>query len=81
MPNLTIRNVSKDVHKLLLESAKVHNRSLNKEILSILSFEADLAERGLELVRTFPVRRHIRRDGTRRSKIRRRKILPGRKGI
>jgi hypothetical protein len=81
MPNLTIRNVSKDVHKLLLESAKLHNRSLNKEIINILTFEADLAERGLELVRTFPKRRQIWRDARRRSKIPRRKILSGLKGI
>jgi hypothetical protein len=81
MPNLTIRNLSKDVHKLLLQSAKVHDRSLNKEIISILSYEADLAERGLELVRSFPKRRRIGRGETRRLKSPRRKILPGRKGI
>jgi hypothetical protein len=81
MPNLTIRNVTKDVHKLLLESAKLHNRSLNKEIIDILTFEADLAERGLELVRTFPKRRQIWRGAKRRSKIPRRKILSGLKGI
>jgi hypothetical protein len=69
MPNLTIRNVSKDVHKLLLQSAKVHDRSLNKEIISILSYEADLAERGLELVRTFPKRRQTWRSAKKRSKI------------
>ena len=76
MPNLTIRNVAKDVHKLLLESAKVHNRSLNKEIINILTFEADLAQRGLELIRTFPKRREIRRGAKKRSKTPRRKILP-----
>jgi hypothetical protein len=82
MPNLTIRNVTKDVHKLLVDSAKVHNRSLNQEIISILSFEAHLAQRGLELVRTFPApRRPIRSHGTRRLKGSRQKILPGRKGI
>jgi len=54
VPNLTIRNVNKDVHRLLLASAKVHNRSLNQEIISILTFEADLANRGLELIRTYP---------------------------
>jgi len=81
MPNLTIRSVTKDVHKLLLESAEVHNRSLNKEIINILTFEADLAERGLELVRTFPKRRQIWRGAKKRLKIPRRKILPERKGI
>ena len=76
MPNLTIRNVTRGVHKLLLESAKVHNRSLNKEIINILTFEADLAERGLELIRTFPKRREIRCGAKKRSKIPRRKIFP-----
>jgi hypothetical protein len=81
MPNLTIRNVSKDVHKLLLESAKVHNRSLNKEIVSILTSEADLTARGLEFARTFPVRRRIGGGAKKRSRIPRRKILLGRAGI
>ena len=81
MPNLTIRNVSRDVHKLLLESAKIHNRSLNKEIINILSYEADLAERGLELVRTFPKRCQIGRGAKRRLKMPRRKILSDRQSI
>ena len=81
MPNLTIRNVSKDVHKLLLESARVHNRSLNKEIVGILTSEADLTVRGLEFVRTFPMRRRKGRGAKKRSTIPRRKILLGRTGI
>jgi len=81
MPNLTIRNVSRDVQRLLLQSAKVHNRSLNKEIINILSYEADLAERGLELVRTFPKRRQVWHSAKKRSKIPRRKTLSGLKGI
>lgn len=81
MPNLTIRNVSKDVHKLLRESANVHNRSLNKEIINILTFEADLTERGLELLRTFPKRRQIGRGTKQRSKVPRRKILPDQQSI
>jgi plasmid stability protein len=81
MPNLTIRNVSKDVHKLLRESANVHNRSLNKEIINILTFEADLTERGLELVRTFPKRRQIGRGAKQRSKVPRRKILRDQQSI
>ena len=81
MPNLTIRNVSKHVHKLLRESAKVHNRSLNKEIIYILTSEADSAERSLELARAITKRRQIGRGARNRSKIPRRKILPGRKGI
>lgn len=54
MPNVIVRNVPDDVYRLLRRSAKLHRRTLNGEILSILDFEADLAQRGLELVRTFP---------------------------
>ena len=79
MPNLTIRNVPKDVHELLLESAKAHNRSLNQEIITILTFEADLAQRGLEVIRTFPAPQHIRGDGTRRLQGLRRNA-PGNRG-
>jgi plasmid stability protein len=81
MPDLTIRNVSKDVHKLLLESAKVHNRSLNKEIVSILTSEADLTVRGLEFVRVFPKGQQLARGGEKRSKTPRLKIVPSRRGI
>jgi len=81
MPNLTIRNVSKDVHKLLLESAKVHNRSLNKEIIAILTSEADLEERSLEFDRTFPARRGTGGGAKKRSRFPRRKILLGGTGI
>ncbi len=69
MPSLTVRNVPENVYKLLHDSAHRHNRSLNQEIISILAFEADLARRGLELVRDFPAphrlgedsRRHVKR--------------------
>jgi hypothetical protein len=81
MPDLTIRNVSKDVHKLLLESAKVRNRSLNKEIVSMLTSEADLTVRGLEFVRVFPKGQQLARGGKKRSKTPRRKISPSRRGI
>ena len=81
MPDLTIRNVSKDVHKLLLESAKVHNRSLNKEIVSILTSEADLTVRGLEFVRVFPKGQQLARGGKKRSRTPRSKIFLGRTGI
>lgn len=54
MPNITVRNVPKDVYKALRESAKRHNRSLNGEILQMLTFEAEMARRRLELVRTLP---------------------------
>ncbi len=54
MPNITVRNVPRDVYKALRESAKRHNRSLNGEILDMLTFEAEMARRRLELVRTLP---------------------------
>ena len=81
MPNLTIRNVSKDVHSLLLDSAKVHHRSLNKEIIDILTSEADLAKRRLEFARTFPLRRRRGGGAKKRARSSRRKILLGRTGI
>lgn len=68
MPNLTVRNVPKNVYKLLNDSARQHNRSLNGEIVSILTFEADFARRGLELVRTFPEPSRFGEDGRRRLK-------------
>ncbi len=45
MANLTVRNVPKDVHKVLRENAKKHHRSLNGEILDILAKEVDLQRR------------------------------------
>ena len=81
MPNLTIRNVSKDVHRLLLESAKVHNRSLNKEIVRILTSEADLTVRGLEFVRVHSKGQQLARGGKKRSRTPRSKIFLGRRGI
>jgi len=63
MPNLTIRNVPKGVYKLLHESARQHNRSLNGEIVSVLTFEADLARAGLEVDRTSPTRRIFGQNG------------------
>lgn len=64
MPSLNIRNVPKNVFKLLHDSARHHNRSLNGEIVSILAFEADLAQRGLELVRTYPAPARCGADGS-----------------
>ncbi len=67
MPNLTVRNVSESVCKLLHDRARRHNRSLNQEIISILAFEADLARCGLELVRDFPALRGLGEDGRTRA--------------
>ena len=40
MPSLTIKNVPEDVHRSLKRQAEVHRRSLNQEILDVLSREA-----------------------------------------
>ena len=45
MPNITVRNVPKDLHRVLRENAKRHHRSLHAEILDILAKEADLERR------------------------------------
>jgi plasmid stability protein len=78
MPSLTVRNVPKKVYKLLHDSARQHNRSLNGEIVSILTFEADLARRGLELVRTYPALRRFGEDGAKRLKGSRQSAQPKR---
>ncbi len=67
MPNLTIRNVPKGVYKLLHESARQHNRSLNGEIVSVLTFEADLARAGLEVDRTSPTPHGFGQSGRKNS--------------
>jgi plasmid stability protein len=66
MPNLAVRNVPEGVYKLLHDRARRHSRSLNQEMISILALEADLAKRGLELVRDFPVSNGLSEDGRRR---------------
>ena len=52
-----------------------------KEIINILTSEADLTERGLEFVRVFPKAQQLARGAKKRSKTPRRKIFPSRKGI
>lgn len=37
MPNLTIKNLPRDVHRTLKERARRHRRSLNSEIIEILA--------------------------------------------
>jgi plasmid stability protein len=49
MPNITVRNIPDEVHKLLQQTAARHGRSLNGELLDILDREAQMAERGLEI--------------------------------
>ena len=40
MPSLTVRNLPREVHEALARRARENRRSLNQEILSILSREA-----------------------------------------
>ena len=36
MPNLTLKNVPRDLHRALRNQAKAHHRSLNKEVIATL---------------------------------------------
>lgn len=45
MPNLTVRNIPKEVYALLKKEAKRQNRSLNAEVLAILADKAEMARR------------------------------------
>lgn len=66
MPDLMVRNVPKDVYNFLKRSAKVHGRSLNAEVVAILSDEDGWARRRLQIDRVIseirPVRSVIRRE-------------------
>jgi len=45
MPNLTVRNIPKDLYAVLRQDAKRNRRSLNAEILAMLSDKAEMARR------------------------------------
>lgn len=45
MPNLTVRNIPKEVYALLKKEAKRQNRSLNAEVLAILADKVEMARR------------------------------------
>ncbi len=62
MPNLTLRNIPTDVYKFLQKSAKSNGRSLNAEILSILTDELNLAIRRLEMKRSLPELTKLRQE-------------------
>jgi antitoxin FitA len=40
MPNLTIKNLPREVHRALKRQAEQHRRSLNQEVVDILAREA-----------------------------------------
>jgi len=54
MPNLTVRKIPRGVYRSLRESAKRHGRSLNAEILAILSDEDGWIRRRLEIAAALP---------------------------
>lgn len=54
MPDLMIRNVPKETYDLLKHNAKAHRRSLNAEVVAILSDEDGWARRRLQIAATLP---------------------------
>lgn len=36
MPNITLKNIPRDLHRALKNRAKAHHRSLNKEVIATL---------------------------------------------
>jgi plasmid stability protein len=54
MPNLTVRKIPKDIYRRLRENARSHRRSLNSEILAILTDEDGWARRRLEIAAVLP---------------------------
>lgn len=66
MPDLMVRNVPKDIYHCLKRSAKAHGRSLNAEVVAILSAEDGWARRRLNIDLVMsevrPVREAIKRQ-------------------
>lgn len=54
MPNLTVRRIPKDIYKRLKESARRNQRSLNAEILAVLSDEDGWKLRRLQIAAVMP---------------------------
>ncbi len=54
MPNLTVRKIPKDTYKRLKESARRNRRSLNAEILAVLSDEDGWKLRRLQIAAVMP---------------------------
>ena len=62
MPNVTVRNIPKDIYRRMRESAKRRGRSLNAEILAILSDEDGWTRRRLAIAETIPELRRMREE-------------------
>jgi len=54
MATLSIRGIPKAVHEVLRKRAKQHHRSLNGELLEILTYHAELERRRQGLKRLIP---------------------------
>ncbi len=54
MPNLTVRKIPKDIYRRLKESARRNRRSLNAEILAVLSDEDGWKLRRLQIAAVMP---------------------------
>ena len=54
MPDLMVRNVPQDIYDFLKQSAKAHRRSLNAEVVAILSDEDSWMRRRLQIAATLP---------------------------
>jgi plasmid stability protein len=60
MPNVMVRNIPTELYKRLQERARSRRRSLNAEILAILSDDDGWALRRLETAAAIPRLRRIR---------------------
>lgn len=60
MRSYTLRNIPDDVYKSVQQAARSNGRSFNGEVLSILSDEAKLALRRIEMRRDLPRFRKFR---------------------
>ena len=62
MATLSVRDIPKAVHETLRKSAKKHHRSLNGEILEILTYHAEGERRRKRLKRLLPELRRMREE-------------------
>ncbi|HKS96569.1 MAG TPA: Arc family DNA-binding protein [Terriglobia bacterium] len=66
MPNLTVRNIPRDVYKRLKENARRNHHSLNAEIVGILGDEDGWIRRRLEIAAVLPELDRAREELTRK---------------
>lgn len=66
MPNLTVREIPKDIYKRLKENARRNHRSLNAEIVAILNDEDGWIRRRQEIAAVLPELDRAREEFARR---------------